>query len=101
MQSHLGKRSLPSPRELDTKLELLQELGYVNRFYLEDDDTHTGNPVFLNEADRWIQTEYNWALEEAAESVAGIPDLFDGQSTTALRDTCSCPDSSTRCSGRR
>ncbi|TBU47837.1 hypothetical protein BD309DRAFT_977994 [Dichomitus squalens] len=79
MQSHFTKRSLPSPRELDAKLELLQELGYVDRFYLEDDDTHTGNPVFLDNADRWVETEYEWALEEAAEPIAGVPDFFDAE----------------------
>ena len=92
MQSSLMKRTLPaSPRELDAKLELLQQLGYADRFYLDD---HSPDASISDEkahyldrdTDRWIQTEYNWALEEAAESAASIPDLFDG----AL-SVCLCP----------
>ncbi|TFK91918.1 hypothetical protein K466DRAFT_481729 [Polyporus arcularius HHB13444] len=73
------KRTLASPRELDAKLELLQQLGYEDRFYLDDDASIPDEkPHYLDrDTDRWVQTEYNWALGEAAESAASIPDLFD------------------------
>ncbi|KAI1798418.1 hypothetical protein LXA43DRAFT_968729 [Ganoderma leucocontextum] len=77
MHPTLAKRTLASPRELDAKLELLQQLGYEGRCFFQDDEPHTANPVYLNDTDRWIQTEYNWALEEAADSATGISDLFD------------------------
>lgn len=80
MQPTLAKRSLASPRELDAKLELLQQLGYEGRYFFEEDGPHAANSAYHNDTDRWIQTEYSWALEEAAESAAGIPDLFDGMS---------------------
>ncbi|KAI0718381.1 hypothetical protein C8T65DRAFT_570799 [Cerioporus squamosus] len=73
------KRTLAaSPRELDAKLELLQQLGYEDRFYLDDDASIPDEKSYFDrDTDRWIQTEYNWALGEAAESAASIPDLFD------------------------
>ncbi|KAI0634958.1 hypothetical protein C8Q77DRAFT_665530 [Trametes polyzona] len=83
MQDHLATRSLAaSQRELDQKLELLQQLGYDSRFYSAEEDDHVGplseKSAYLDhETDRWIQTEYDWALEEAADSALGIPDLFD------------------------
>ena len=78
---------------MDAKLELLQQLGYEGRYFFEEDEPQATNPVYLNDTDRWIQTEYNWALEEAAESVAGIPDLFDGMSYIVLLHVPPCPDS--------
>ncbi|RPD65229.1 hypothetical protein L227DRAFT_205736 [Lentinus tigrinus ALCF2SS1-6] len=80
MHSNPMKRNLAaSPRELDAKLELLQQLGYEDRFYLDDDASIPDEkaPYLDHDTDRWIQTEYNWALGEAAESAASIPDLFD------------------------
>ena len=93
MHPTLAKRSLASPRELDAKLELLQQLGYEGRYFFEEDEPQATNPVYLNDTDRWIQTEYNWALEEAAESATGIPDLFDGMSHIVLLHVPPCPDS--------
>ncbi|PIL27319.1 hypothetical protein GSI_10466 [Ganoderma sinense ZZ0214-1] len=75
--------TLASPRELDAKLELLQQLGYEGRCFFEEDEPNASNPVYLNDTARWIETEYNWALEEAAESATGIPDLFDEEDEEA------------------
>ncbi|KAI0658968.1 hypothetical protein C8Q70DRAFT_916120 [Cubamyces menziesii] len=75
MQAH--HRSLAaSPRELDAKLELLQQLGYEDRFFDNEEHIHplSEKSSYL---DDWIQTEYSWALEEAADSASSIPDLFD------------------------
>ncbi|KAI8969448.1 hypothetical protein BD414DRAFT_532153 [Trametes punicea] len=81
MQAHLAKRSLAASRpELDAKLELLQQLGYESRFFDGDHDVASlsEKSAYLgHDTDRWIQTEYDWALEEAAESAVSIPDLFD------------------------
>ncbi len=89
------KRTLAaSPRDLDAKLELLQQLGYEDRFYLDDDASIPDEkPHYLDrDTDRWIQTEYNWALGEAAESAASIPDLFDGGLSVCLRARPSAHD---------
>lgn len=78
MQSKLVKRTSLSAShpELDAKLELLQQLGYGDR-YIEDDASLSEKASF--DTDRWIRSEYSWALEEAAESNVHVPDLFDGQ----------------------
>ena len=80
MQTPPMRRTLlASPRELDPKLELLQQLGYESRYsYGEDSALFSEKDAFPYDTDQWIQSEYNWALEEAAEPPAGIPDLFDG-----------------------
>ncbi|KAI0353379.1 hypothetical protein OH77DRAFT_1497367 [Trametes cingulata] len=80
MQDHVAKRDIAaSPRELDAKLELLQQLGYSDRFFDDDDVAPLSekSAYIDHDTDRWIQTEYNWALEEAADSAVSIPDLFD------------------------
>ncbi|OJT06425.1 hypothetical protein TRAPUB_2700 [Trametes pubescens] len=99
MSAHHPQRSIAaSQRELDAKLELLQQLGYDadNRFCSDEDD-HVAplseKSAYLDhDTDRWIQTEYNWALQEAADAVIGIPDLFDGKFITLLLPTESLID---------
>ncbi|KAH9855626.1 hypothetical protein C2E23DRAFT_866720 [Lenzites betulinus] len=84
MHTNRATRSVAAS-QLDAKLELLQQLGYESRFYDDDEDEQQPRSAPLPEkraypdrdTDRWIQTEYSWALEEAAESTLGIPDLFD------------------------
>ncbi|KAH9890393.1 hypothetical protein C8Q73DRAFT_803900 [Cubamyces lactineus] len=65
-----------SPRELNAKLELLQQLGYEDRF-LDNEEDHIQPLSEKSYLDDWIQTEYSWALEETADSASCIPDLFD------------------------
>ncbi|KAI0764806.1 hypothetical protein C8Q74DRAFT_1000539 [Fomes fomentarius] len=80
MQSKLVKRTSLSAShpELDAKLELLQQLGYGDRYILEDDASLSEKGSFLDDdRERWIRSEYSWALEEAAESNVRVPDLFD------------------------
>ncbi|KAI0367177.1 hypothetical protein BV20DRAFT_950620 [Pilatotrama ljubarskyi] len=80
MQTHVAKHDIAaSPRELDAKLELLQQLGYSGRFFDDDDVAPLSekSAYIDHETDRWIQTEYNWALQEATDSAVSIPDLFD------------------------
>ncbi|KAI0646109.1 hypothetical protein C8Q79DRAFT_1009783 [Trametes meyenii] len=77
MQTHVPRFTA----QLDAKLELLEQLGYDSHFL--DHDEHHVPPLSEKTAyidrdtARWVETEYNWALEEAAESAFGIPDLFD------------------------
>lgn len=82
MQTSLITRALSaSPRELDAKLELLQQLGYESRYSYGEDDvlfSEKENDTYAHDTARWIQTEYSWALEEAADPPTGVPDLFDG-----------------------
>ncbi|KAI0764022.1 hypothetical protein BD413DRAFT_199751 [Trametes elegans] len=81
MQDHHAKHTLAaSHHDLDAKLELLQQLGYDSRFFDEDEDVEPisdKSPYLDHDTHRWVQDEYNWALEEAADAAAGIPDLFD------------------------
>ena len=81
--THPRHALVASPRELDAKLELLQQLGYASRYsYGEDTDNillSEKDPYGLD-TDRWIQSEYKWSPDQASEPAAGIPDLFDGAS---------------------
>ncbi|KAI0746510.1 hypothetical protein C8Q80DRAFT_1271394 [Daedaleopsis nitida] len=84
MQHNLMQRTIAaSHRELDTKLELLQQLGYGDRFFLDDDASISDIHPKDEDTARWIQAECNWAMEEAA---ADIPDLFD-----VAEDEEACP----------
>ncbi|KAL7284346.1 hypothetical protein ACG7TL_001635 [Trametes sanguinea] len=69
-----------SRRETDANHELLQQLGYADRYFDEDHDIASLSEKLAlldQETDRWVQSEYEWALEEAADSAVSIPDLFD------------------------
>ncbi|CDO75631.1 hypothetical protein BN946_scf184840.g14 [Trametes cinnabarina] len=83
MQDNIPHSSLAaSRRELDAKHELLQQLGYADRFFDHNpDDDIASLPEKLalldHDTDRWVQSEYEWAMEEAADSVVSIPDLFN------------------------
>ncbi|KAI0674112.1 hypothetical protein C8Q78DRAFT_1012934 [Trametes maxima] len=80
MQTHVQRHGNLAA-QLDAKLELLEQLGYHGDFF--DHDEHHVPPLSEKTAyidrdtARWVQTEYTWALEEAADSALGIPDLFD------------------------
>ena len=79
MHADFARACAASPHELDAKLELLQQLGYASRYsYAEDDTLISEKDPYSLDTDRWVQTEYNWALTEAADPPAGIPDFFDG-----------------------
>ncbi|KAI9058059.1 hypothetical protein FKP32DRAFT_1298462 [Trametes sanguinea] len=81
MQDHISHRTMAaSRREPDAKHELLQQLGYADRYFDEDHDIASLSEKLAlldQETDRWVQSEYEWALEEAADSAVSIPDLFD------------------------
>ncbi|KAH9941271.1 uncharacterized protein BXZ73DRAFT_88418 [Epithele typhae] len=72
MQSALTRSAfVASPRELDAKLELLQQLGYG------DDDAHFSDSYPAYDTARWVDSGYGWPDEKATDSLASIPDLFD------------------------